>query len=383
MASWGRPRLEHTFGDFFEQAPLAIVIVDAAGRIVFTNRESETLFGYSREALLGKPIEVLMPMRFRAGHLTRRENYIRDPGAPELIVGRELSGLRSDGCELPVEIHLKRVVTAEGLFVFSAIIDITERKRDEQQALAVEVADRTAALSQANVALSRSNLDLQQFAYIASHDLQEPLRKMASFSELLGKKYAGSLDEDGERYLHYIIDAALRMRNMIRDLLSFARIEEQPLRLAESSLNEIVDAAAENLATTIQETGAVVTRDELPQLQLDGELMVQVFQNLLANAIKFRREEVPPRVHVSAASDGQFCNIAVRDNGLGIEPQYFEQIFVAFKRLHSHSQIPGTGIGLAICQQIVERHNGTLTVESRLGEGSVFTLRIPQHGGFA
>jgi light-regulated signal transduction histidine kinase (bacteriophytochrome) len=204
---------------------------------------------------------------------------------------------------------------------------------------------------------------------------------MASFSELLGKKYAGTLDEDGERYLHYIIDAALRMRTMIRDLLSFARIEQQQLRPQMTSLNQLVDVAIENLAVSIDECGAVVTREELPDALVDGDLLTLVFQNLIANAVKFRRPDVPPRIQVSSESDGRYWQLAVRDNGLGIESCYFEQIFVAFKRLHSHAQIPGTGIGLAICQQIVERHGGELTVASLPGEGSVFTIRIPQQGG--
>jgi PAS domain S-box-containing protein len=380
MAGWGQPRLERTFRDFVDQAPLAIVITTAEGQIAATNREAESLFGYSREELLGKPIEVLMPMRFRQGHVSLRDHYVRDPEAPSLMAAREISALRSDGREFPVEIHLKRMATPEGLFVFSTIVDITNRKRNECQATAEAIADRTTVLSEANAVLQRSNLDLQQFAYIASHDLQEPLRKMASFSELLQKKYSGQLDEDGERYIHYIVDGALRMRTMIRDLLSFARLEQQPVKATKQSLNQVVDAAFENLATNIQETGASVTRDELPDAVVDPDLVTQVFQNLIANAIKFRRAEVPPRVHISAASKGAGWTISVRDNGLGIEPQYFEQIFLAFKRLHSHAQIPGTGIGLAICRQIVERHGGTLTLESTPGEGSVFIVYIPQQG---
>jgi len=376
MASLGPSRPDHPIREFVDQAPLAIVVVDAGGQIVLINRETETLFGYSRESILGKPVEVLMPMRFRREHVERREAYVRNPDARDFRAPRELSGLRSDGREIQLEIRLKRIYTAEGPFVFSAIFDLAERGRDERQAGA-ELADRP--LSEA-IALARANLDQQQFAYMASHDLQEPLRKMASFSELLEKKYAGQLDADGERYLRYIVESALRMRTMIRDLLDFARLEHQSLKPRMMNFEEIVDTVIENLAVSVEESGAVITRDALPQMPVDGELMAHVVQNLIANAIKFRRPEVPPQVHISAAAEGNFWNIAVRDNGRGIDPAQFEQIFVPFKRLHSHAQIPGTGIGLAICKQIVERHGGSLSVESEPGKGSVFTIRISQTG---
>jgi PAS domain S-box-containing protein len=363
--------------NLLERAPLAMLLCNRRGEILLVNGEAETLFGHRREALLGQSLQMLTPQRYRARQQRIWQAFFAAPQSRPRVTPRELTALRADGREIPLEVRFGALHADGADVVLAALVDITERKRATRRA----VRDETQVLSRTNDALERTNTDLQQFAFIASHDLQEPLRKMASFSELLAQKYHGRLDEDADRYIHYIVDGAKRMRLLISDLLSFSRVERKPIKFEPLSLNEVVDQAIEYLTMSIQETGAKVTRDTLPQIPGDAELLAQVFQNLIGNAIKFCRLDVPVAVHVGVEADGKDWVISVRDNGIGIEPAYLEQIFVIFKRLHSQAEYPGTGIGLAISKKVVERHGGTLTVASEPGKGSVFFIRVSQIGG--
>ena len=239
------------------------------------------------------------------------------------------------------------------------------------------VAERTAELAQANRELKRSNEELQHFAYVASHDLQEPLRKIASYTQLLEKRYGGQFDEKADKFIGYVTDGVQRMQTLINDLLAYSRVGTRGRPFEPTDCEEVFETAVSNLETAITETEARVTHDPLPTVMADGRQLVQAFQNLIANGIKFRREE-PPQIHVTAKQEENEWVFSIRDNGIGIDEQYAERIFVIFQRLHTRTEYAGTGIGLAICKKIVERHGGRIWLESNVGEGTAFYFTIPE-----
>ena len=224
--------------------------------------------------------------------------------------------------------------------------------------------------------LARSNRDLEQFAYVASHDLQEPLRMVATYTQLLAERYQGKLDSDADKYIHYAVDGALRMQKLVQDLLAFSRIGRHGLTLASTDCHAVLDASLKNLEAAIQESGAVVEHTQLPVVIADGSQLVQVFQNLIGNAIKFRGPK-PPLIRVSAEAKGKEWVFSVADNGIGIAPEHRENVFVIFRRMHTHAEYPGSGIGLSICKKIIEQHGGRIWVESEIGHGSTFRFALP------
>ncbi len=225
--------------------------------------------------------------------------------------------------------------------------------------------------------LGRSNAELQQFAYVASHDLQEPLRMVSSYTQLLAKRYAGKLDSDADEFIAFAVDGAMRMQRLIQDLLAYSRVSTGGRQFKPTSAETALGYALDNLRYVMKESGAVVTHDPLPTVMGDEKQLEQLFQNLLSNAIKFRGHE-PPRIHVSARTDANWL-FSIRDNGIGLDPQYADRIFVIFQRLHNRQEYPGTGIGLAICKKIVERHGGRIWVESEPGKGATFYFTIRNH----
>jgi light-regulated signal transduction histidine kinase (bacteriophytochrome) len=225
--------------------------------------------------------------------------------------------------------------------------------------------------------LTRSNTELEQFAYVASHDLQEPLRMVTSYLQLLADRYRGKLDKDGTEFIGFAVDGALRMRNLIRDLLEYSRVGRRSKPFAPVNCAAVLQVVVANLQACIQETGARIEVGELPVVWGDEGELTQLFQNLINNAIKFHGD-APPTVSVTAtAGDGEWV-LKVRDNGIGIDPQYAERIFVIFQRLHSREKYPGTGIGLAICKKIVQRHGGRIWLESQPNQGSTFFFTLPK-----
>jgi len=273
-----------------------------------------------------------------------------------------------------------------------AFNEMTRQLRESYGALNEEIAERVRAeeaLRERGGALERSNRDLEQFAYVASHDLQEPLRMVSSYTQLLARRYKGQLDADADDFIAFAVDGANRMQRLINDLLTWSRLATRGKSLEPTDCNSTLGQARVNLSAAIAESNALVTNDDLPTVMADEAQLARLFQNLIDNAIKFRSQE-PPRVHVSAerlplpqAGEGRGGGewlFSVRDNGIGIEPQYHERIFVIFQQLHGKEEYPGTGIGLAICKRIVERHGGRMWVESELGEGSTFYFTIPVIG---
>lgn len=228
--------------------------------------------------------------------------------------------------------------------------------------------------------LSRSNAELEQFAYVASHDLQEPLRMVASYTQLLARRYKGRLDADADEFITYASEGAIRMQTMINDMLSYSRVGTKGKDFAPTNTQATLDRALQNLQAAIDESGAVVTHGELPAVMADDSQLVQVFQNLIGNAIKFRKGATP-HVHVSAEHKPDESIFSVRDDGIGIDPKHRDRLFVMFRRLHSSAEYPGTGIGLAICRKIVERHGGRIWFDSEPGNGSTFHFTIPSRGG--
>lgn len=224
--------------------------------------------------------------------------------------------------------------------------------------------------------LGRSNADLQQFAYVASHDLQEPLRMVSSYTQLLAKRYKGKLDADADEFIAFAVDGAGRMQKLIQDLLAYSRVSTGGRRFEPTSVGIALNSALDNLVNAVKESRAEITHDPLPAVMGDEKQLVQLFQNLLSNAVKFSGEQAP-RIHVSAKRSAGEWVFSIHDNGIGIDPQYADRIFVIFQRLHTREEYPGTGIGLAICKKIVERHGGRMWVESELGKGATFYFTIP------
>ncbi len=354
-----RKALEERFRLSVEACPNGMVMVDESGVVVLVNREVERLFGYSREELLGESIEKLVPEAARGAHPGLRRRFAGEPRRRAMGSGRDLFGRRKDGAEIPVEIGLNPIQAPDGLFVLASIVDISERLKAQEE-------------------LRRSNEDLEQFAYVASHDLQEPLRMVASYTELLAQRYEGQLDERADKYIRYAVDGAKRMQLLITDLLRFSRIDSQSKPFAPTELNAVVQEVIDaRLAAALHEAGGTVAVAELPVVQADEVQIGQVFQNLISNALKFRPEDRPPEVHVAAERQGPMWLISVRDNGIGIEEEYAERIFEMFQRLHGVGTYSGSGIGLTLTRKIVRRHGGQIWFESTPGSGTTFYFTLP------
>jgi PAS domain S-box-containing protein len=346
-----------------EAAPDAMVLVTQDGEIVLVNLQAERLFGYCREELVGLSTRRLVTH----GSVERISAHVAallaTSPAPQASAAIELDGINKDGGRFPIEVTVSPLATREGTLLAVSIRDITTRKKVD------------AHLLQTVEELKRSNEELGHFAYVASHDLQEPLRMVASYTQLLAKRYKGQLDSDADEFIAFAVDGANRMQRLIQDLLAYSRVGTKGTDLVATSSEHALEQAIVNLRGAIKDSGALVSHDPLPAVLADESQLTQLFQNLVGNAIKYQRPGIP-RIHVSSIANGARWVFSVKDNGLGIDSKYFERIFGMFQRLHGRGEFAGTGIGLAICKRIVERHGGSISVTSQLGHGSTFRFGL-------
>ncbi len=356
---------EALYRQTFELATAGIAHVDLSGRFMKVNRRLCEILGYGEQELIGRPVKEISHPEDR--NLTDSQRMrVRSGEKPS--VRFEKRYIRKSGAIVWVDLSVALACDASGVpqYEIALFDDITERKKAE------------AALREAHEELKRSNAELEQFAYVASHDLQEPLRMVSSYTQLLMRRYGDKLDGDAKEFTAFIVDGATRMKQLIEDLLAYSRVGTRDKNFKPVDAESSLKRALTNLRAAIQDSGATVTQDKLPTIPCDEVQLAQLFQNLIGNALKFRKPDVAPAVHVGAAEQGAEWEFMVRDNGIGIEPQYFERIFMVFQRLHDKGEYAGTGIGLAIVKKVVERHGGHIRVESKLGEGSAFIFTLPK-----
>ena len=487
-----RHSTDSKFAQLLEFVPDAIVGIDGDGRIVLLNAQAEALFGYGRTELLGRPLENLVPERYRGAHAGHRGQHMKHPRPRPMGTGLEFWGLRRDGSEFPVDISLSSIEIDEEMLVTAAIRDASERKQMEERMRQLAPSATTAAIvessddaiigkdldgrivswnrgaeriygyraeevvgepvsvlappghadelsrimekirrgervdhfdavrvhkdgSRLDVSLTvsplkdsqgritgastiardvtqrkrvetelrRSNEDLEQFAYAVSHDLSEPLRVIAGFMDLLARRYEGRLDEEADRFIGFTVSAVERMQALIDDLMAYSRASRGAVQPAEVDTAALVSDALRTLEGSIAERGTHVEVGELPTVRAEPILLRQVFQNLIGNAVKFTAGE-QPRVRISATREQDHWRFDIEDNGPGIDSRSAKRVFEMFKRLHGRD-VPGTGIGLSIAKRLVERHEGSISVESAARGGCVFSFTIPdrrtaQHG---
>jgi len=351
----------------FNYASTPIVVWDPAFGITRFNHAFEHLTGYTASEVIGKELNMLFPEASRDESLNKIEGTL----SGEYWESVEIPILRKDGDVRIALWNSANLYAEDGRTLLATIAqgqDITERKQAE------------AKLKQTIAELERSNVELEQFAYVASHDLQEPLRMVSSYTQLLARRYKGKLDADADDFIAYAVDGANRMQMLINDLLTYSRVSTRGKLFEPTDCEAILSQIRVNLQAAIEESDAVITHDPLPTVVADASQLAQLLQNLIGNAVKFRGEE-PLHVHVSAEQKVNEWVFSVRDNGIGIDPEYADRIFTVFQRLHNREEYPGTGIGLAICKKIIERHGGRIWVESQPMKGSTFYFNIPIKGG--
>jgi len=347
----------------------AFIRIDGTGLITDWNRAAENIFGWGRAEVVGRPmVEVIVPLQDREAHRLGFQRFLLTGEGPFLNKRVELTALHRDGHGFPVEATIWPGRTADAWNFNAFIRDITGRRRAEKE------------LARRAEEISRSTIDLDQFARIASHDLQEPLRSIASYVQLLHQRYGGKLDRDAEEFIRFASEGAARMQRIIEDLLTYTQIDRQAHPAETVDLSSTVEEALAELRTAVTTSGASITLGALPTLKVDRIQIATVFRLLLDNAIKFRGPGRTPLIRISAERKGDDWHIHVKDNGIGFDPELAERLFAIFQRLHGRKEYPGTGIGLAICKKIVSRHRGRIWADSRAGEGSTFSFSLPSKG---
>ncbi|MGE5411445.1 MAG: PAS domain S-box protein [Clostridiales bacterium] len=349
-----------------ENSPLALVEFDSDYRVIQWSKNAEKIFGWTAGEVLGKRIGDLKWVYEE--DVRKVDNLSADMFASETTSNVNVNrNYRKDGSVITCEWYNSALVDSDGqlVSVFSLVLDITQRKKAEEE------------LKQTLEALKRSNSDLEQFAYAASHDLQEPLRMISNYTGLLQRHLKGSLDEKSLQFMEFIVDGSKRMNLLIQGLLSYSRITSKKDKFTSVDLNLVLKDVLKDLQFAIFESKAQIEIEEMPSVKADPIQMKQLFQNLISNAIKFRGKE-DPCIKVGVKVSNKEYIFSVKDNGIGISPDYFKKVFVIFQRLHSHSVYPGAGIGLAICKRIVEHHSGSIWIESEEGKGTSFYFSIPE-----
>ncbi|MDX2022144.1 MAG: PAS domain S-box protein [Deltaproteobacteria bacterium] len=514
--------------EFLEATPDSVVVVDAAGKIVFVNRRLQECFGYERDELIGATVETLLPLRHRAQHEKHRQAFSSNKQVRSMGLGLVLSARRKNGEEFPVDVSLSPIESSQGSFVLATVRDVTERRLIEQtldlirnvttaanESPSIEFALRSAMelvceLSGATFArvyrhdqvrgrlvlypllkddpdapqmseqwkvepepgsltywafeskkavlrsateepephrslladagmtvgfafpvvsgtdvpfvlkfwcrrtpavmntllatfhqigvqlgrvverekataqtlratnLQRSNEELALFAHVASHDLQEPLRMITAFLDLLSRKYGPQLNEEAQRYIEFAVSGAHRLRGLIRSVLEYSQVDRGSLQRTSIELDGVIQQVLANLRQSIADNGATIVCDKLPRLKADESQMMQLFQNIISNALRFRRADTAPLVHVSAQEQADTWRVLVADNGIGISEGNAQRVFEVFSRLHPVDKFPGSGVGLAVCQRIVKRHGGRIWFESQVDQGTTFFVELPK-----
>ena len=341
-----------------ERMSHGVIVLYAGNEVVYLNSVAEHLVGAPMSEVIGYPVE---------------RCWKEWPGGFEASSGQEEISkeitLTSGEKEAIHEVRISPLLDWRDRLVGQVVLtqDITERKEAEKK------------LKRYAEDLKRSNQDLEQFAYIASHDLQEPLRTIAGYTQLIARRYQGKLDEDADEFIHFAVDGATRMQQLINDLLEYSRVETRGKPFTDTDTRIVLERVLNILKIAIEESEAKISYNGMPTLMGDATQLAQLFQNLIGNAIKFRSKR-PLEIEIDTADEGEEWHFAVRDNGIGIEDRYYDRIFQIFQRLHGRDEYPGTGIGLAVCKRIVERHGGRIWVESEPGVGSAFHFTIPQKG---
>ncbi|MGZ4989980.1 MAG: protoglobin domain-containing protein [Methylobacter sp.] len=346
--------------EVFQNNIEGVIITDIRRQILHVNNKVSAIAGYRNEDLIGQPVTLLLPAQERDAFLSHWHDIKQgEPWQGECLLQHSRGGL------FPAWVNISGVKDENGTVTHFIVefSDISAYRAAQE------------ALSKRTEELARSNKELEQFAYVASHDLQEPLRMVASFTQLLSRRYKGKLDADADEFIHYAVDGATRMQTLINDLLAYSRIGSRTKPFEQVNLNSVLQRAVDNLHMAIEESGAKIVHGELPDTRGDITQLTQLFQNLIGNAIKFRGE-LPPEIEIKVEDADKYWRIAVCDNGIGIAPEFFERIFVIFQRLHNKEDYPGTGIGLSICKKIVERHGGQIEVNSDRGQGAAFIFTL-------
>jgi PAS domain S-box-containing protein len=361
------------YQDLFEGDLAGVYLSKPDGELIHCNAAFLEMYGFESKG------EARARLAAVADASHERKAFLEKLQREGKVLDYEYRQTRKDGTPFWVLERARLVTRPDGDTVIEGTaIDITERKHFEEK-LQFEITERRraeAALRERSSELERSNADLEQFAYVASHDLQEPLRMVASFTQLLAARYKGKLDGEADEFIGYAVEGATRMQALIEGLLSFARVGTRGKELRPTDSQAVLSRSLQSLDMALREADGRVTNAELPVVTADESQLEQLFQNLVGNAVKFRGQN-RPLVHVSAQRNGKEWIFSVKDNGIGIDPQYQGRIFVIFQRLHPRSEYPGTGIGLSICKKIVERHGGRIWVESARGRGSTFYFTMP------
>jgi PAS domain S-box-containing protein len=368
-------KTEQKFRSLLEAAPDAMVVCREDGEIVMVNSQTEILFNCQRDRLIARNIRSLVPNWQYHVRAVRDADFAGSKVQP-VERGIELLVFPEGRASFQAEFSFSPLQTDEGLVVTCSIRDINERKKTEERIrelnnnLEERVLERTEALL-------RSNEELQQFAYVASHDLQEPLRTVSIYAQLLAKRFRGQLTGDADQFIRFIVEGSERMEKLIHDLLDFSRVDARGRdSFMRTSCDEALNDAIQSIQPLLEESGAIITREPLPWVMGDSIQLARLFQNLLVNSIKYRTKKTP-RIHIGSRNQNGEYLLSVRDNGIGIEPQYAEKVFGIFRCLQPRDKNSGSGMGLAICRKIVSRHEGRIWVDSALGEGATFYFTLP------
>lgn len=360
---------EQKFKAICNSAQDAIILIDNDGNIIYWNNSAENIFHYSEGEVLGKNLhKLLAPEKYHVNHFSAMEKFKATGEGNAIGKTLDLTALRKNGEEFPIELSLSAIKIKDKWNAVGIIRDTSERKKIEK------------LLKERTEALEKSNKELEEFAYIASHDLQEPLRMISSYVQLLERRYKNKLDQDANDFISYAVEGSARMKALINDLLAYSRVGTKGKEFAKTNISDILKKVLQNLQIALEENKVEISIGPMPVIMADDTQMIQLFQNLIGNAIKFKNKN-PPKISIDCKEKNGNYIFSVSDNGIGIEKEYYDRIFMIFQRLHTRDKYPGTGIGLAVCKKIVERHGGSIWLESEVGKGTIFYFSIPKREG--